>query len=80
MGSPGYECEEDREDSQECRVQVISVRRTGSTVRIVWSPSYECEEDRENSEEWGAQVMSVRRIGRTVEKVRSEGFSFIQVY
>ena len=34
-------------------MQVMSMRRTGRTLRCVGSPGHECEEDREDSEECG---------------------------
>ena len=34
-------------------VQVISVKRTETTIRSVGTQGYECEEDWEDSEEYG---------------------------
>ena len=51
VGSTGFECEEVREDSEECgESRFGSVRRSGMTVRSVESQVYECEEDTKDSE------------------------------
>ena len=40
-------------------VKVMSVRRTGRTVRIVENPGYECEEDSKDIKECGESRLYV---------------------
>ena len=40
-------------------VNVMSMRRTGTTLRSVGSKGYECDEDREDSEEYGESRLLV---------------------